>query len=141
MIKYTGQVVREVLVGIGLWGLLGLVVVLIVWGLSGGVLSGFLLGILMAAAYFFHMSVTLETSVDMMEEKSAKNHAFRAYLIRVAVGAVVLVLAWKSGWFNMMAILAGLFTLKLGVYMRPFVHKAFCHFGKDADSDRESSGD
>ncbi|MCI9068748.1 MAG: hypothetical protein HFI65_08835 [Lachnospiraceae bacterium] len=39
------------------------------------------------------------------------------------------VLAWWSGWFNMLAILAGFFTLKLGVYARPLIHKAFCHFG------------
>lgn len=89
----------------------------------------------MAAAYFFHMSVTLETSVDMMEEKSAKNHAIRAYIIRVAIGAAVMIFAWRSGWFNMLAILAGLFTLKLGVYSRPLIHKAFCHFGKQEDSE------
>lgn len=136
MIKYTAAVVREVLLGIALWGILGVILVLALWGLSDGILYGFLLGVLMAAAYFFHMSVTLETSVDMMEEKSAKNHAFRAYLIRVAIGAFILLFAWKSGWFNMLAILAGLFTLKFGVYTRPLIHKAFCRFGK-----REDSGD
>lgn len=135
MIKYTRQVVREVLLGIVLWGILGAIAVLAVWGTGEGILYGFLLGVLMAAAYFFHMSVTLETSVDMMEEKSAKNHAFRSYLIRVVIGAVVLIFAWKSGWFNMLAILAGLFTLKLGVYTRPFIHKAFCRFGKEDDSE------
>ncbi len=135
MIKYVGQVVREVLLGIGLWGLIGAGVILAVWGLSDGILYGFLLGVFLAAGYFIHMGVTLETSVDMMEEKSAKNHAVRAYLIRVLAGAVILVLAWKSGWFNMLAILAGLFTLKLGVYIRPFIHMAFCHFGICKDSE------
>ena len=135
MIKYTASVVREVLFGIALWAILGIVLVLIFWELSDGVLYGFLLGVLMAAAYFFHMSVTLETSVDMMEEKSAKNHAIRAYIIRVAIGAAVMIFAWRSGWFNMLAILAGLFTLKLGVYSRPLIHKAFCHFGKQEDSE------
>ncbi|MCI8505785.1 MAG: hypothetical protein HFI67_06320 [Lachnospiraceae bacterium] len=129
MIKYVGQVVAEVLLGIGLWGLAGVIVVLAVWGITDGILYGFLLGLLLAAGYFIHMSITLETSVDMMEEKSAKNHAVRAYLIRVAAGAAVLVAAWWSGWFNMLAILAGLFTLKLGVYTRPLIHKAFRHLG------------
>ncbi len=129
MIKYVGQVVREVLIGIGLWGLAGTAVILAVWGLAGGILYGFLLGVLLSVGYFIHMSITLETSVDMMEEKSAKNHAVRAYLIRVAAGGAVLVLAWWSGWFNMLAILAGFFTLKLGVYARPLIHKAFRHFG------------
>lgn len=135
MIKYVGQVVREVLFGIGLWSLVGTMIILVVWGLSEGILYGFLLGVFLAAGYFIHMSITLETSVDMMEEKSAKNHALRAYLIRVAVGAAALVLAWWSGWFNMLAILAGFFTLKLGVYARPFIHKAFCHFGISRDSE------
>ncbi|MCI8465987.1 MAG: hypothetical protein HFI63_09060 [Lachnospiraceae bacterium] len=135
MIKYVGQVVREVLLGIGLWGLLGTIIILVVWGLSEGILYGFLLGVLLSVGYFIHMSITLETSVDMMEEKSAKNHALRSYLIRVAAGAVALVLAWWSGWFHMLAILAGFFTLKLGVYVRPFIHKAFCHFGICKDSE------
>ncbi|MCI8549547.1 MAG: hypothetical protein HFI68_02940 [Lachnospiraceae bacterium] len=135
MIKYISQVVREVLLGIILWGIFGAILIVASWGLSEGVLYGFFLGVLLACGYFIHMSITLETSVDMMEEESAKNHALRAYLIRVAAGAVILVLAWKSGWFNMLAILAGLFTLKLGVYIRPFIHKAFCHFGIHGDSE------
>ena len=93
MIKYVGQVVREVLLGIGLWGIVGTAVILAAWGLSDGILYGFLLGVLLSVGYFIHMSITLETSVDMMEEKSAKNHAFRSYLIRVAAGAVAFVLA------------------------------------------------
>lgn len=131
MLRYTGRVVREVLLGILLWGVIGTIAVLILWGFRDGVLPGFLLGTAMAAAYFVHMSITLETSVDMMEEGAAKNHAMRAWIIRVAVGAMILILAWRSGWFHMLAILAGLFTLKLGVYTRPFIHKAFCRFGKD----------
>ena len=93
MIKYVGQVVREVLLGIGLWGIVGTAVILAAWGLSDGILYGFLLGVLLSVGYFIHMSITLETSMDMMEEKSAKNHALRSYLIRVAVGAVALTLA------------------------------------------------
>ena len=133
MIKYVGQVVREVLLGIGLWGIVGTAVILAAWGLSDGILYGFLLGVLLSVGYFIHMSITLETSMDMMEEKSAKNHALRSYLIRVAAGAVAFVLAWWSGWFNMLAILAGFFTLKLGVYARPLIHKAFCRFGSSKD--------
>ncbi len=129
MIRYTGQVVKEILLGIALWGIAGAAAVLLIWGVSDGIFTGFLLGTAMAAAYFFHMSITLETSVDMMEEKTAKNHAMRSWLIRVAAGAAILIFAWRSGWFNMLAILAGLFTLKLGVYMRPLIHKAFCRFG------------
>lgn len=135
MIKYVGQVVREVLFGIGLWGIVGTVIILAVWGLSDGILYGFLLGVLLSVGYFIHMSMTLETSVDMMEEKSAKNHAIRAYLIRVAAGALALVLAWWSGLFNMLAILAGFFALKMGAYARPLIHKAFCHFGIAKDSE------
>ncbi len=135
MIKYAGQVVKEVVLGIFLWGILGFAIILIFWGAQARILLGFLLGVLMAAGYFLHMSVTLETSIDMMEEKTAKNHAFRSYIIRIAVGAFVLLAAWSSGWFDMLAILAGLFTLKLGVYLRPLIHKAFCRFGKGLDSE------
>ena len=57
MIKYVGQVVAEVLLGIGLWGLAGVIVVLAVWGITDGILYGFLLGLLLAAGYFIHMSI------------------------------------------------------------------------------------
>lgn len=61
----------------------------------------------------------------------------RAWIIRVAASAVIFILAWRSGWFHMLAILAGLFTLKLGVYVWPLIHKAFCRFGKkDPEAER-----
>lgn len=68
MLRHTDRVVKEVLLGILLWGIVGTVVVLIFWGLRDGVLPGFLLGTAMAAAYFLHMSITLETSLELMEK-------------------------------------------------------------------------
>lgn len=133
MFHYVSEVVSEVLIGIAFWAVIGVIVILGMFGFTGGILPGFLIGSVFAALYFIHLSLNAETAVDMMDEKRAKNHTIVQYFLRLLVGAVIVFLSWKSGRINMLSLLAGFFTLKFGVYSRIVVHKIFQHFGKHLD--------
>lgn len=132
MIYYTREVVKEVLAALALFGAAGVVLILAVFRGEALVpcLLGFLLGVILAAGLFLHMSVTLETTVDMRNEKQSKNRGTAMYVIRMSVTFLVFYLAWRSGKFNLIAVFCGVLGLKAAVYLQPFIHTVCQHRGK-----------
>lgn len=127
MIYYTREVVKEVLAALTLFGIAGIALILIFFRGEALMpcLLGFLLGVALAAGLFLHMSVTLETTVDMRNEKQSKNRGTAMYLIRMSVTFIVFYLAWRSGKFNLIAVFCGVLGLKVAVYVRPIIHRFF----------------
>lgn len=124
MIHYTKEVVKEILGGLLLYGTAGaLVILLFIKGENFlPCLLGFLLGVAGACALFLHMSMTLETTVDTMDEERGKRRGVLMFSIRLVAFCIVFYLAWLSGIFNMIAVFVGVLGLKAAVYIRPLIH-------------------
>ncbi len=124
----TKKVVIEVSILIALWCIIGEILIYIFMGVDSKAMLGFLLGSAMAVASFIHMAVSLENSLDFMNEESAKNNTVKTFLIRVIAIAVIMVLATATGRFNMLFVVFGLLGLKAGAYIQPLADKIFSRF-------------
>ena len=73
MIRYTNQAVKEIVTGILIYGFVCTLIIL--FFVDGGqllsALAGLALGIFGSAALLLHMTVTLESTVDTMDEHAA----------------------------------------------------------------------
>ena len=125
MHAHTKKVILEVSVIIGLWCASAELLVLVFMGADSRAMLGLLLGAVMAVAAFIHMGISLENSIDLLEEEPAKKNTVKTFVIRAVVLALVMVAAVISGWFNMLFVIIGLFGLKGGAYAQPFVDKIF----------------
>lgn len=125
MYAHTKKVILEVSVIIGLWCVVCELLVFIFMGADSRAMLGLLLGAVMAIAAFIHMGVSLENSIDMMEEEPAKKNTVKTFITRAVVIAAVMVAAIISGWFNMLFVIIGMFGLKIGAYAQPLVDKIF----------------
>ena len=132
--KQTRRTYLEVLLAIAAVWLTGLLVllaaVLLLGELSPGiltgeeirVLSGWTIGCAGAAALFANIKSTLETAMEF-DEKGARNRVVGGYMIRY-IGLVVLVaVCYFLRLGNVIALVCGLFTLKLAAYLQPLAHK------------------
>lgn len=125
MHAHTKKVIIEVAVIIGLWCVICELLVIIFMGADIRAMLGLLLGAVLGTAAFIHMGVSLENSIDMMEEEPAKKNTIRTFITRAVIIAVVMVAAIISGWFNMLFVIIGMFGLKVGAYVQPIVDKIF----------------
>lgn len=121
------RTIFEMLLGVGIYTvILEAAGLLLTRGPKAPVVLGTLLGAVLAAAMTMHMGNTLDISMDMGEE-GAKRKIVVSYLIRWILAVVVFVVAYFSGFFNMLAVFFGLLGLKAGAYLQPLIHKVFGH--------------
>lgn len=143
MIRYTNQAVKEIVTGILIYGFVCTLIIL--FFVEGGQLlsafAGLALGIFGSAALLLHMTVTLESTVDTMDEHAAKRNAAKSYVIRSVVFIAAFAAAFFSGIFNMLAVLAGLFGLKIGTYLQPLLHKLYQRKNKSNETALDEPGD
>lgn len=125
MYPQTKKVVLEVSAVIALWCVLGELVIFLSVGVNVRAMLGFLLGSVLAVAAFIHMGFSTEHSLDTLSEIPAKRKHIVSFVIRIVILIAVLVAAFLSGWFNLLAIVFGLFGLKVGAYLQPLVDKMF----------------
>jgi polyferredoxin len=87
-----------------------------VWGIS------FLLG---SVTSLWAMSLLYKSSAKILkqDEKDARKTAFINYLIRFAMYALILVVAYLLDNFEFYAVAAGLFSFKLMLYAQVFVQR------------------
>ena len=124
MIRYTKQLVKEIITGIFVYGLAGEILVLSFCREERmRAALGLLLGLCGAACMLLHMSATLEGSLDLGEKNRVSGRIYRGYALRVIVLLLGIFLAYSTGLFNMIAVFAGLLGLKAGIYIQPLIHK------------------
>ena len=125
MHTHTKKVIFEVSVIIGIWCAAAELLVFIFIGIDSRAMLGLLLGSVMAVAAFIHMGISLENSIDLLEEEPAKKNTIKTFIARAVSIAAVMAAAIISGWFNMLFVIIGMFGLKVGAYAQPFVDKIF----------------
>ena len=128
MYPHTKKVILEVSTVIAVWCAVGELLIFIFMGIDSKVMLGFLLGSIMAVILFIHMGVSIENTLDMPDEESAKKNNTKAYATRVGITALVLIGAAISGYFNVLFIVFGMLGLKAGAYLQPLVDKIFTRF-------------
>lgn len=113
--------VKEMWIGILLWGLACELVT--VWfvkdRLSGGL--GILIGCLLAAAGVWHMWKVLDTALDLGDgaQKYLTVRSWARYGVFVIVFAILMV----TEWANPLTAFFGLMGMKAAAYLQPAVHK------------------
>ena len=128
MYPHTKKIVLQVSAVIAVWCAIGELLIFIFMGIDSKLMLGFLLGSIMAVILFIHMGVSLENTLDMPDEESAKKNNTKAYATRVGIVALVLIVAGISGYFNVLFIVFGMLGLKAGAYLQPLVDKIFSKF-------------
>lgn len=119
----------ELLLGIGIYGILGQLLILI---FAKGKLYesvGFLAGLALAVVMIIHMAIAIENSVEL-EEEGALKYIRKTYIIRIVCLLVVFLLLFFLKLGDVVAALFGILSLKVSAYLQPFTHKVTQKFNK-----------
>lgn len=119
--KRIDATVREMWIGIGIWGIACELVT--VWFCRDKTASslGILIGCLMAAAAVFHIWKTLDTALDL-GEGAQKYLTVRSWL-RYGVFVLIFGILMVTEWANPLTAFLSLMGMKAAAYMQPAVHK------------------
>lgn len=123
MMKKAKQILREMMIGLGVWLLLVLIILEIIYRGSLNIMFGVLSGGAAAAVLLVHMYHHLDIALDM-DAKHAQRHVQIAALQRFAIMAVVLAAAMIGyRYAHPVGAVLGIFGVKLCAYFQPVVHK------------------
>lgn len=112
---------KELLIGIGLVGILIQILCLIFWKNYLYYSIGLWAGILIAVGMVVHMQRSIEDGLDLMGDAGVK-YMKKAYFMRTALAAIAIAVVLYFDWGNPLTLLLGIMTLKVSVYLQPWVH-------------------
>ena len=120
--KRINSTVWELVLGIALTGIVLELLILLFLPDKLSISLGLLIGMLTASAMVFHMYYSITKILDM-GEGAARKGAAKGYAVRtISLVAVLLVVAVTKK-ANLLSCVAGVFTLKVAVYLQPFTHR------------------
>ncbi|MBE5852688.1 MAG: hypothetical protein E7299_07040 [Lachnospiraceae bacterium] len=124
MTTNVNETLKELLLGIFVWGVLGQAVP--IWFIKdkGNYSIGLWIGVLLAAACAIHMYKTLERALDL-DEKGAQKTSVTGSAIRYMVILLVMGILMITEFGNPLAAFLGVMGLKAAAYMQPFIHRLF----------------
>ncbi len=121
--RNMSQTLKELLIGIGVWGVL--FAILFLFGRQDIIFfASLLVGILAAACMALHMNYFVETAIELDQESAGKRMAKGAAIRMGAVILLIIATVMLKG--NAVAVFFGLLTLKGGAYTQPLIHKIIC---------------
>ncbi|MBQ7562718.1 MAG: hypothetical protein IJT16_01865 [Lachnospiraceae bacterium] len=118
----SNETLAELLTGIGVWGILVLIVVLIVSERKLYGTVGLIVGIGLAAFYAVNLYTTIDASLEL-DEKGATAYTRKKYLIRYLVVCIVYIALALTDIGSLFSCFAGILGIKIGAYLQPFVRK------------------
>lgn len=136
----------ELIVGIVIWGILG-VAAFIGLHVAGApveslfddsifqITIGFVIGIIFSLILIIHMTASVETAMEMGEQGALK-HTRIMYLVRMVALIVVFVVMLLLNVGNVFSLLFGLLSLKLSAYIQPITHKVMHRSEKNNPDDK-----
>lgn len=124
-LRYGNWTVIEVESVIGLIGLIGYVAAGLIWGFGSPEALGFLLGIIGAAALFYSMALSTETTLDFVDPADAKKYSRKMSGVRYVAIILVTMAVSRLEMFDVVAALLALFSIKAAVYVQPVTHRLF----------------
>ena len=121
MKKSEKQTLIELLIGNGIYGVLGVLIILIFPNRIYNEL-GFIWGVIVSCGMTIHMYSSLKGSM-LMGEFGALKQIKKSYIIRVAGILIAFAfMSWLDFWNIIIGVL-GLFALKFSAYIQPITHK------------------
>lgn len=115
-------VLKEMIVGMVLYGIILQIVCLIVPGDHLRMSAGGWLGVLTGIGMAIHMKASLDEAVDR-PEGDAQKYLQKRYAARYTTVIVVFVAAAWLDLVNIMTLFFGVMSLKLSAYLQPLLHK------------------
>lgn len=113
--------VKEMWLGIGIWGVVCELVMIWFVKDKAGCSLGVLIGCLLAWAGVWHMWKVLDRALDLGDgaQKYLTVRSWIRYGVFVAVFGVLMI----TGWANPLTAFLGLMGMKVAAYLQPVVHK------------------
>ena len=121
LLKKINETVRELWLGILIWGILCQSIR--VWFIKDrlGYSLGLWIGVILAGAAAYHMWWALDRGLD--DEGSAQSYIRKLSLLRYAVILIVFGVLMITEIVNPLSAFLGIMGLKAGAYLQPFLHK------------------
>ena len=119
--RNVNATVRELWLGIVMWGAVCSLVLLCFVSDKRGCILGLWAGCLLAAAGVFHMWKVLDRALDM--GTGAQKYMTAKSLLRYGVFVAVSGAAAVTEWVNPLTLFLGLAGMKAAAYLQPLVHK------------------
>lgn len=116
------KTLKEMLIGIGISAVIGVVIILIATKQKGYNVCGLLIGMLGAIFMGVHMALTIEDAL-LFDEKTAISYIRKQTYIRYAVACILVIAVGVTNIASPVAAVFGLLLLKPGAYLQPLVHK------------------
>lgn len=117
------RTMREILIGLFLWGIVITVPGVLIAGNPLAYFLGVLAGCLVAMGLLFHMYRHLDIALDM-DRKSASGHMMRSAMIRTVVMALAVGGSFYFGkYVHPAGVILGLWGMKIAAYLQPVIHR------------------
>ncbi len=126
MIKEDKNLTLEIMAGIGVFAGAAMLIALFVYP-KPSVFAGLLLGMVLSLAMFLSMAAVLKLCIKAGNQKFAAifsiTSSMTRYLLLLAIVAVIV--KRYSHWFHPIALIVGIFGIKAGAFLQPFIHRFF----------------
>ena len=122
-IRYTRQTLLEIWMGIGIFGLVGVLVIFFLPTEKLPAILAYLLGVIVSICAVTHIAYVTELTMDMHSVDQAQRYTTTRYLMRMVVYAAVIIAAYYTSYLNIPALVIGLFGTKAGAYLQPLMHR------------------
>lgn len=121
-IKNMETTLKELLLGILIFG--AAIWLVLIWFVSdkGGFTLGLAIGMALSAVLAIHMNYSIGQSLELAE-KDAQSYMQKMSVLRMGMVLILFGAAYLLRLGNPLAIFAGLFTLKFGAYFQPLLHR------------------
>ena len=122
-IRKINPTLPELICGIFLWGII--LSLALVWFMQSRIsfVLSLAVGVVAAALMAVHMYIVIEDSLELTQDDAVK-HMRKGTVLRILMMIILFVLTWRLHG-NVIGMFLGLFTLKLGAYTQPLIHKVF----------------
>lgn len=121
--RRINETLIELLLGIGLYGLVGVILILLLISDEGRTLRGFLTGIVVSSGMVIHMYLELEKALYMGEAGAMKHTRMTTAFRMIAVVVIMVIVGLAKE--DVIAAFVGLMALKVSAYIQPLTHKCF----------------
>lgn len=123
MLRRINQALPELLLGIGIYGVL--IQVIGVWfvGDKAQYTIGLWAGVALAMGMAINMAIVILDTVDAMAEKRSYRKASLYAVLRYLVVVLAFVVVWYFELGNVIVMFVGVMGLKVSAYLQPVTHK------------------
>ncbi|MDY4515716.1 MAG: ATP synthase subunit I [Lachnospiraceae bacterium] len=121
-LRRMNRTAKELICGILIFG--AVIWLIFIWLASDkwSFTLGLALGVAAAMLLAVHMNYSIEQSLELTE-KDAAGYMRRMVLLRTGMVVLLFAVVCLLRFGNPLAVFAGLFTLKLGAYFQPVLHR------------------